>query len=149
MTLQWNESTTSQLPEGVVGEQERYIVHASSSAAKSESEIVADVNGCIDKAAQLMGDNIVDASLYLLFNWNPVSATLTAVVTDDTKTKDSLHIVCCSYPALESVNPELQGQNRESVKYMVSNYLTTNSDFMRFSLVAAFYSGARTRVELL
>ena len=149
MALQWNESTTSKLPEGVLGQQERYIVHSSSCCAETESDIIVGINECIDKAAQLMGDNIVDASLYLLFNWHSSSATLTAVVTDDTKKNDSLHVVSCHYPAFESVNPEEQAENRESVKYSVSNYLTTNSDFMRFSLVAAFYSGERTRIELL
>ena len=148
MTLSWIESKTETAPDAVVGEREQYILHKTVSTEITESLMQQAVNATILKAAQLMGDNIEDNSLYLLCDWDMASSTLTLVVTDDSKQKDSVHVVKCEFNAL-NLAEEKQDDFASLVSYWISDYLTTSSEFMQFSLVAGFTRNARAKVELL
>lgn len=148
MTLSWTESKTETTPDAVVGEREQYILHKAVSTEVNEGLVQQAVNASVLKAAQLMGDNIDDNSLYLLCDWCMASSTLTLVVTDDRKQQDSVHVVKCEFNTLDLAE-EQKDDFADLVRYWISNYLTTSSEFMQFSLVAAFTRDARAKIELL
>ncbi|MFT5420964.1 MAG: hypothetical protein ACI9D5_001717 [Candidatus Endobugula sp.] len=103
------------------------------------------IGACIEKAITLLPNNINDDSLYFLVEWCSNSSTLSVVVTDDSKQKESPEVTSCSFSMINASAVESIG----NVKYWVKDYLTTSAGFIQFSLVAVFGLGNRDKVELL
>lgn len=57
---------------------------------------------CAAKAISLLTNNIDDDSLYLLFEWNPLTSAINIVVTDSQKVKDAEQQVTCTFSGLHS-----------------------------------------------
>ena len=127
---------------------------------QSDDKIELAVQACIDKAIGFLLENVVDESRYLLFEWDVVSSTLTIVVTDDLRENDSRYVVKCLMSALDRKMNAMTGEDKavcekkaieyaSTIKYWVKDYLTTSSEFLKYSLVAVFHSKTRDKVELL
>jgi hypothetical protein len=115
-------------------------------AKSSDTEhIQHSIGACIEKAITLLPNNINDDSLYFLVEWCSNSSTLSVVVTDDSKQKESPEVTSCSYSMIN----EGPAESIERVKYWVRDYLTTSAGFIQFSLVAVFGLGDRDKMELL
>ena len=159
--LDWTESQpTPSLLEAAVGSKIEHVIHLAYFKELGEDKLKLAVINCIDKAIELLPQNIGDDSRYLLFEWDVVHSTLTIVMTDDSKEKDSRHITKCIMSALDEKMNELASTSEkawenkreelsESVKYWIHNYLTTSSGFMRYSLVAVFHNESRKNTQLL
>ncbi|MEX1668172.1 hypothetical protein AB4876_04565 [Zhongshania guokunii] len=151
MAVQWTESATE-----LNGSE--CILHRAVIAASATLEINQVLAECVERAAALLDQNVDDDSLYLLFEWEAATSILTAVVTDDSKSRDAKHRVQCDMSAMNTAIAELSASNQwqyqgesftDIVKHGLRDYLTTCTGFMRFSLVAAFHSGSRQQSELL
>lgn len=132
MLLIWNENNVS-------GGHSEGVIHTSGYDGLDEAGIKSTLGECVEKAIGLLDENINDESLYLMFEWCPLSFFLTIVVTDSSKVKDSKNVVKCAFPKLET----------ENVQFFIRDYFTTCSSFMNCSLVAVFHSDKRSESRLL
>jgi hypothetical protein len=126
----------------------------------SKNQFKLEIERCAAKAIDALVNNIHDDALYLLFEWKPQTHRLSIVVTDATKTVDSPILASVSFSLDFNLveNPEdtasdesskRETRTSENVKYWLHDYLTTASDFFRYSLVAIFHSSSRANTELL
>lgn len=104
------------------------------------------VEACATKAVELLHRNIQDESLFLLFEWNPGTAQLRAVVTDTDKKIDSPCVVLAELGEL--VLPAT-ADIASNIQFLLSDFLASYSPFFRYSLVAMFHSGSRAATTLL
>lgn len=149
MNLEWSTSSVETAPDGVLSQNKAHVLHEASCQAADESAVKQAVIETAHKAAQLLDDNIVDDSLYLLFTWQAEASTLTAVVTDDRKQSDAEHIVRCEFPSAIDSTLSVDDPFRADLIYWIRDYLTTSGEYMRFSLVALFTDGARDTTSML
>ncbi len=157
--LNWEKCSPEINPfNAAIGESGEPIVYLSNSDDSNDASLQRAVQESIDKAISLFADNILDNSRYFICEWDVVYSTLTIVVTDDSKLLDSKYIVKCLMVALDDevncINSDPDGNVKtkeyaENIKYWISNYLTTNSDFMKYSLIALFHCESRDKTELL
>lgn len=144
--LNWNSTTANNT-----------IIHNTDVAETDDTSLRLAIESCAEKAIKLLKENIQDDSLYLLFEWNPESSTLTIAVTDADKKSDSEHIVNGIFSGLHNGLKQLDKANYEwqvadhieSIKFWLHDYLATCTDFFRYSLVAIFHSSTRNNTELL
>ncbi|CAA0092025.1 Uncharacterised protein [Zhongshania aliphaticivorans] len=129
-------------------------VYRFSRVSQLESDLEPLIMACVDKAVSLIPDNINDDACYLLFEFDE-NDVLNIVMTDDTKQRESAHGVCCE---LASARPYLSETSHwkfkderfsDIIKYCIRDYLTTCGGFMRYSLVAVFSEGDRSKTQLL
>lgn len=127
------------------------IEFSAESGCITDAEIKSALAECIEKAASMLSMNIVDESLYFLFEWDAAQSVLSIVVTDDQKKHDSVYSVRCQFSALSTIeSDQCDGDSLiEKLQYWIKNYLTTCSAFMNFSLVAAFTSESRSDSMML
>lgn len=160
MELNWTVNQGVNPFRAALGDNSEYIIHHATSEGTSDSDIQLAINACTDKACALLDQNIQEDSRYLLFEWDSTNSTLTIVVTDDSKQKDSPQIVQCHFPALnqklnavtDTQGSEWQFQAAEiadHVQYSIKDYLTTCAPFLRYSLIAAFHQDSRATCTLL
>ncbi|MFV8783033.1 hypothetical protein ACNKU7_11465 [Microbulbifer sp. SA54] len=160
MNLTWTENKTLSQPAGDTGQRSEYVIHSSTIEKTSDDGVQRAIDACIDKACTLLPRNIRDDSRYLLFGWDAVNSTLTIVVTDDSKEKDSPDIVQCRFSSLvekmnsESADPDHSQHSAadelaDNIQYWIKDYLTTCAPFLRYSLIAAFYRESRSSCALL
>lgn len=149
MQLDWLESNTDTAPEGVLSQNGNHVLHRATCQAVEELAIKHAVVEAAHKAAQLLVDNIEDDSLYLLFSWDSEQSVLTAVVTDDTKRNDAVHVVRCVFPESTTSVHSTDDPFSSSLSFWIRDYLTTSSEYMRFSLVALFTDGSRDVTDML
>lgn len=108
----------------------------------------------------MLGQNIRSDSMYLLFEWDVVYSMLTIVVTDELKENDSEYVVKCCFEKLDERRNSDSGESEDDwennvneyaskVKYWIKDYLTTSSNFLGYSLVAAFHSETRDDAQIL
>ena len=117
---------------------------------KTEYPVSDTVNLCVAKASSLLDQSINDDSRFFLIEWDKVKCELTISVTDDTKTKDSDYVVRCRFVQLEKIAcAENEIEWIENVQVAASNYLTTDPDFLRFSLIALFTHEQRDHCRML
>lgn len=146
MILEWKAEVSERAPASVQGEQAEYVIHGSVCSANNDTALRAAAGECVEKASCLLSENIDDDAMYVLFGWNAERASLTITVSDAAKQQDASQVVYCEFSALnEKNNPEFT----ETLKYWITDYLTTCGSFMRYSLVAAFYSESRQQTALL
>lgn len=111
------------------------------------------VNQTIEKAISYLYDNIQDDSLYFLVEWDNDKQALTVVVTDDSKQKESQHKVHCDFSekgASTSSDEDTSSPiDVSSIQYWARDLLTTDTQYIRFSLVAIFSQGDRQKTQLL
>ncbi|MGJ8687063.1 MAG: hypothetical protein ACSHWQ_06260 [Spongiibacteraceae bacterium] len=146
MILDWNVGVSERAPAGVQGEQADYVIHTSVCSACDDTTLRAAAGECVEKATSLLSENIDDDSMYVLFGWDAEQGNLMVSVSDAAKQKDASQVVCCNFSALDEKN---NAEFIETLKYWITDYLTTCSGFMRYSLVAAFYSESRDQTALL
>jgi hypothetical protein len=133
------------------GVKARYFIQ---SAAQLEAELAPLLAACVNKAVDELHSNILDNSLYLLFEFDK-NLVLNIVVTDESKQQESPYRVVCDMASLqpyllESTHWKFKGEKfADVVKHELRDYLSTCSGFMRYSLVAVFSEGDRTKTELL
>jgi len=158
MKLNWEEQKNSK-PAGSTAATTCTVYHAECSNSANKS-VVSAIDQCIDKALDLLSINVVDESRYLMFEWDKAHSTLTIAVTDHTKANDSEHVVRCImsglYKEMQSIRDlspsdcdEKMNAYSFDVKYSINNYLTTCSEFLRYSLIAAFHSDSRDKSILV
>ena len=159
--LDWVENEPTLNPfEAAVGINIEHVVHLAFFKELGETELKSAIIDCIDKAVELLPQNIGDDSRYFLFEWDLVYSTLTVVVTDDSKENDSRHVVKCIMSTLDEKMSELASTSErtweaktkefsELVKGWIHNYLTTCSGFMKYSLIAIFHNESRENAKLL
>ncbi|MCJ8313376.1 MAG: hypothetical protein HRU38_14240 [Saccharospirillaceae bacterium] len=120
------------------------------SIEKTEYPVSDTVNFCVEKASALLDKSISDESQFFLVEWNKTKCELTISVTDQTKTKDSDYVVSCHFVELEKIaNADNEVEWIENIQFAASNYLTTDADFLRFSLIALFTSEQRDYCRML
>jgi len=132
-------------------------IHTLLIAETSDTEIKMAVEASAGKIIGLLADNILDDSLYLLFEWDPANAVLTASVTDADKKQDSPQHIRCEFSGIKANFERLDAAQRieqqvdltECVKFWLHDYLTTCTAFFKFSLVAIFHADSRSNTELL
>lgn len=125
------------------------IIHSAEMTGSSEQQIRQALESCADKAIALLDTNIQDDSLYLLFEWNLISSSLSVVVTDASKTYDASESIYCSFTELARLDEAQKISNVDSINFWLHDYLTTCTAFFRYSLVAIFHSSTRNNTELL
>lgn len=121
----------------------RYTLHSLQVDDCSQDNITQALASAIETASALLDSNIDDESLFLFFEWDNASSTLTIAVTDDTKQKTSPDVVRCTFATLS------EQQNAQQIQLLIKDYLSTCKQFLRFSLVAMFHTGSREHCELL
>lgn len=160
MSLSWQETKSLNPLEAVEGDKAEHVVVYADYDGRLDNLICGAVEECVEKAVTLLEKNVFDNSMFLLFKWDAVHSILTIVVTDESKKKNSAWIVRCCMSGLEKEMSSLQDESREKwqitaeeyesrVKYWIKDYLTTCLVFLRYSLLAAFYSEMREGHELL
>lgn len=139
---------------------------SSDSGNSTHTLVVAETNDALlkkaielgaEKIISLLATNILDDSLYLLFEWDPVNAQLIACVTDASKQTDASQRIVCEFPGVKanldrldpSKSTEQQVDLTERIKFWLHDYLTTCTAFFKFSLVAIFHADSRANTELL
>ena len=157
MNLNWKENKGSNPKAPATGE---HISHYSECTETSEDAIKAAIALCVEKAVSLLDVNLKDESMYLMFEWDNTDSELTIVVTDQTKQRDSDNIVKCHFTALNKTMALDNFQSEEEwklavneyaedVNFLIRDYLTTCTSFLKYSLIAAFHSGNRSASKLL
>jgi hypothetical protein len=137
-----------------------HTVYYASSSSGDDIAIRAAVGECIEKAVGLLSQNIQEDSMYFMLEWHCESSTLSIIVTDEFKQKDSPMIVKCQMSALGDRLCDLNisspdqcqdhiNQYVANVKYWSTDYFTTCGAFLKYSLIAVYYTDSRSRVELL
>jgi len=128
-------------------------LYTTSVAETSDNDAQHIFEACAEKAIQMLNENILDDSLYLLFEWNTDQASLNIVVTDASKTHDAPHSFCCTFSSLAIELARLTEDQRESytetIKFWLHDYLASCTAFFSYSLVAIFHSNSRKNTELL
>jgi hypothetical protein len=102
-------------------------------------------------AIKLLADNIQDDSLYLLFEWNNSLSQLQIVVTDSTKTKDAPQQISATFHlnSTSTISSNPTNSIADQVKFWLHDYLSSCTEFLRYSLVAIFHASDRNNTELL
>jgi hypothetical protein len=121
----------------------------SANCSDSDELLIAKVIGeTIEQAILNLGRNFNNDSMFLLFEWDKDTSTLTVVVTDQAKQYDSNIVVECKFNALAEM--ELQAdQLADNIHYWIKDYLTTCDSFFQYSLVAVFHAEQRSKAVLL
>jgi len=146
--LNWKECDSRLNPiDAEVGSENEHVVYLAEFDEQSDEAIALAVQACMDKAIGFLSDNVDDESRYFLFEWNVACSTLTIVVTDDSRENDSQYVVKCLMSALDDDKKSIEYVSM--IKYEIKDYLTTSSEFLKYSLVAVFHSGSRGKVDLL
>ncbi|WP_299593240.1 hypothetical protein [uncultured Microbulbifer sp.] len=143
MKLNWEISKESGPTDAAEGKDREQIIHRSMINCASEQEVQSAIDASIAKACELLERSVQDDSRYLLFGWAADTSTLTVVVTDDDKVRDSEDVVLCRF-----VTNDLQ-LDTEDIQFWIKDYLTTCSEFLRYSLIAAFHQNTRATCTLL
>ena len=153
--LNWEKSK----PEiSVAGDNKESIVYFSKLDNASDDYLQKAVQETVDKAISLFNINVLEDSRYFICEWDVVYSTLKIVVSDDLKQNDSKYIVKCLMSGLNTIinkaesdsdKREIRQEQAESIKYWISNYLTTNAEFMQYSLIALYQTESRDKTQLL
>ena len=101
---------------------------------------------CADKAFSLFNETVLDTSMFCLFEWSAEEASLTIVVTDETKLNEGKHRVTIFLPELKNENSE---GFIEDAQAFIRDYLTTCLPFLQYSLIAGFSAGNRSSMRML
>src|SRR4051812_457057 len=133
--LTWNQNTVDDR-----------VIFSSDITDTDEKSLRLAFEACAAKAVSLLAVNIDDDSLYLLFEWNPLTSVINIVVTDAQKVKDASQQVTCTFSGLHMGLQHLDANEyaaksadyTESIQFWLHDYLATCTDFFRFSLVAIF-----------
>ena len=150
MTLDWNET---QADNGSV-------ISFAECTLTEDGHVYGALAQAIEKAVELLNDNVKDDSRYFLFEWDAVEAVLTIVVTDDDKKSDSPKVVKLALSGLAKPLETLKddavsewaataAECSDNIKYFIRDYLTTSSGFHQYSLIAIFHNESRDNTELL
>lgn len=132
-------------------------IHTSDFLYTSNNDVKLAFEACAQKAVGLLSENIQDESLYLMFEWSPSNSTLTVVLTDATKQHDAPQKVTGIFSALNfKLNQLTQPEHAEQIlayteliQFWLYDYLTTCTEFFRYSLVTIFHSSSREESKLL
>ena len=160
MNLNWAMSKRQNPAETALGDNIEYVVHECRYEGNSDRDAQQAINACVDKACALLEQNIREDSRYLLFEWDVENSTLTIVVTDDSKQSDSRDIVKCHFSAIDQrlnpadADPHSEWQSdlsefADDIQFWIRDYLTTCTQFLNYSLIAAFHRESRANCTLL
>lgn len=116
--------------------------------SNEKSMIHHAVKQTIDKAVSILTTNINDASRYFLCEWDNANASLTVVVTDDSKTDDAKGSVKCQFVSSNQLDKH-SAEFADDIRHWIHNYLTTHKGFMQYSLIAVFHNSSRKNTILL
>ena len=135
MPLEWNVNNTNT----------QHSLHQTTCKESTEAAIKTTIDGSIERAIDCLHENIQDESLYFLVEWNDTESSLTIIVTDDSKQKESPHKIVSDFrQAIPNSDVDI-----EKIQYWVRDFLTTSTGFIRFSLVAIFSRGDRNNTVLM
>ena len=120
-------------------------LHTAAFSDPSPASMASVINNMMEKAISLLNDNTKNESRYLLLEWTTSKKILSVVVTDDTKSQDSDHIIKLAFTGNLNDADEFIGD----LKFYSKDFLTTCDDFMNYSLIAAFCIDGRDKAQLL
>jgi hypothetical protein len=131
--------------------------HSCDFLSRNNDELKLAIEACAGKAISLLKENIQDDSLYLMFEWSPGDSVLTVVLTDATKQQDACQKVVGVFSELNQTLTQLTPSARaeqtqtttELIQFWLYDYLTTCTEFFKYSLVAIFHSSSRSESQLL
>lgn len=135
MKLEWSES-----------QRDEFLLVSACVEASGEPDLQASVEAAVARGVELMPRTVVDASRYFMCEWRAQHSLLRIQVTDETKNIDSPIRVELSLPGFQERS---ESQSSELVKFWITDYLSTCTDFLRFAVIALFHTGDRTRGVLL
>ncbi|WP_370978278.1 hypothetical protein [Agaribacterium sp. ZY112] len=147
MTLTWKKHTALSPSEVSAPDSRKYHVYRSECHSTDDASLKTAVTQCIDKSVSYLSENIDEQSQYYLCEWNLIHPTLTIVVTDDKKENDGPIVIKCYFNGLDELAHA--DEHADNIRFLISNYLTTCSGFMRYSLIAVFNTGERSDCSLL
>lgn len=107
------------------------------------------INSAIDRSIAIIPQSMHDDARYLLFNWDPYKASLTAVTTDDAKSHDAPESIQLDIPAWQVSTSSEAPRQTEKLHYWIRDYLTTCAEFLHYSLIAVYCEGDRSKTRLL
>lgn len=154
MSLNWSESKAENSPNVINTLHSAELIQGHNSFV-DDGIIKAALNECIEKASSFLKKNILDDSMFLLFEWDVAHSVLTVVVTDESRTRDSEHVVKCTFSGIANSGSDNSGTDSateeyaEQIKLWIKDYLTTCDSFHCYSLIALFHSDTRESCGLL
>jgi len=125
---------------------EELVLVAAEASVTDEQDLQLAVDEAIEYGVQLMATNVRDKSRYFICEWNTLELRLNIVVTDESKTEESPIALELSLPGMADMDRQ---KSTELIQFWITDYLSTCSAFLRFSVIALFHTGDRTRGTLL
>ncbi len=133
------------------------INHSCDFVSLSNEQLKLAMQACAGKAVSILKENIQDESLYLMFEWSPEDSILTIVLTDAAKQQDACQKVTGVFlelnRSLNQLTPAARAEQTQTttelIQFWLYDYLTTCSEFFKYSLVAIFHSSTRNNSQLL
>ncbi|MET4000432.1 hypothetical protein [Marinobacterium sp. MBR-109] len=129
--------------------------HAAQSSVVDDVAVKDAIEAALERAIGYLDANVKNESLYFMVEWALPSSTLRLAVTDERKCQDSSEVVSCRFSELNQQlhqGGDLQAEAQalsDKVKFWAKDYLSTNTEFMNYSLVALYTDGTRAEAKLL
>jgi hypothetical protein len=102
MPLEWKQSKPAPDPfEAIAGDLTAYQVHFADSLAIDDAGIETVIGEIVSKALGFSEANTGERAVRLLFLWDVVYATLTAVYTDESMMYDAHHVTKCYFGEID------------------------------------------------
>ena len=134
MQIDWQETRNSD------GQLE-CLSYKETSGQKSLQQSAVDL--AVERAVQLISLNIADDSRYFVCEWSEQQSLLKINVSDESKGSDSP-------VSLElTLSGDATEPDAELIRFWITDFLSSCSDFLRFSLIAVFHTGDPSRSQLL
>ena len=137
ITLDWRETKSDDSGQTLL---------SASSSCSSESGLQASIDCALQRAIELMAVNVRDESRYFICEWNAEKNLLSIVVTDESKRVESPVTLELLLTGIAEMHQE---KRLDLLKFWMTDYLSSSSDFLRFSVIAIFHTGDRSRGTLL
>ena len=139
MPLEWKSSKPAPDPfEAVAGDLTEYQVHFARSAALDHADIEAAIVEVVQKALGFAQANRGERCKRLLFLWDVVYATLTAVYTDYSMMYDARHVAKCYFAEVDKVGAGKALSN--AVRGMIASTMARSRHDTLSEAMPVFYS---------
>ncbi|PCJ14587.1 MAG: hypothetical protein COB04_14950 [Gammaproteobacteria bacterium] len=160
MELDWKIKKSESAHSPMTLDKGLYTIYLAEFAETAEQPLKLAIEACITKGIDTISRNVSDDSLYLFFEWDMVDSILTIVVTDDTKKIDARTVTKCYFSAVDkeikALDPKDEGLYQQAteeysakIRYWIRDFLTTDSAYLNYALVAAYHDSTREQSQLL
>jgi hypothetical protein len=125
------------------------LIHYAQCNDPQDTVVQSFINDSIDRAIAIIPQSMHEDARYLLFNWDPYTASLTAVTTDDDKSRDAPESIQLDISAWLASTDSVTAVQTETLHFWIRDYLTTCAEFLHYSLIAVYCEGDRSKTRLL